>query len=91
MDAIRELPAGTVVAAEVNDGERVPAATARRSIRDRRLPGEGDFDIKGFVATVHATGYDGPWGVELLSQAIGDVGLRELARRVYEATIERIA
>ena len=105
MDAIRELPAGTVVAAEVNDGERVPGArasasepvggdpgaTARRSIRDRRLPGEGDFDIKGFVATVRATGYDGPWGVELLSQAIGDVGPRELARRVYETTIERIS
>jgi sugar phosphate isomerase/epimerase len=105
MDAIRELPAGTVVAAEVNDGERVPGArasasepvggdpraTARRSIRDRRLPGDGDFDIKGFVATVRATGYDGPWGVELLSQAIGDMGPRELARRVYDATIERIA
>jgi sugar phosphate isomerase/epimerase len=105
MDAIRELPAGTVVAAEVNDGERVPAArasasepvggdpraTARRSIRDRRLPGDGDFDIKGFVATVRATGYDGPWGVELLSQAIGDVGPRELARRVYDATIERFS
>jgi sugar phosphate isomerase/epimerase len=91
MNAIRELPAGTVVAAEVNDGERVLAARARRSIWDRRLPGEGDFDIKGFVATVRATGYDGPWGVELLSQAIGDVGPRELARRVYEATIAQIS
>jgi sugar phosphate isomerase/epimerase len=93
MDAIRDLPPGTVVAAEVNDGERVRAAPAhaRHSIRDRRLPGAGDFDIKGFVTAVHATGYDGPWGVELLSQAIGDVGPHELARRVYTATIEQIS
>jgi sugar phosphate isomerase/epimerase len=93
MDAIRKLPAGTVVTAEVSDGARVPRAraTARRSIRDRRLPGDGDFDITGFVAAVQATGYDGPWGVELLSQAVGDVGPRELARRVYEATIEEIS
>ena len=38
--AIRELPAGTVVAAEVSDGERDPRP-ARRSMRDRRLPGDG--------------------------------------------------
>src|SRR4029453_16774195 len=60
--AIGELPAGTVVAAEVSDGERRPGA--RRTLRDRRLPGDGDFDIAGFVAAVRATGFRGPWGVE---------------------------
>ena len=43
-------------------------------MRDRRLPGDGDFDIASFVAAVRATGFQGPWGVELLSAAIGDVG-----------------
>jgi len=87
MEAIRQLPLGSVLAAEVNDGERVPAdPSARRSMRDRRLPGDGDFDIAGFVAAVNATGYQGPWGVELLSAAIGDVGPDELARRAYQAT-----
>lgn len=90
--AIRELPAGTVLAAEVNDGASVPAdPSARRSMRDRLLPGDGDFDIAGFVAAVHATGYRGPWGVELLSAAIGDVGPADLARRAYQATIEHVA
>jgi sugar phosphate isomerase/epimerase len=103
--AIRELPAGTVVAAEVSDGERVPGARAsgasavnhgpgprpRRSMRDRRLPGDGDFDIAGFVAAVRATGFQGPWGVELLSAAIGDVGPAELARQAYRSTIEHLA
>lgn len=89
--AIRELPAGAVVAAEVSDGERSPGPGARRSLRDRRLPGDGDFDIAGFVAAVRAAGFQGPWGVELLSAAIGDVGPAELARRAYRSTIEHLA
>jgi sugar phosphate isomerase/epimerase len=89
--AIRELPAGTVVAAEVSDGERSPGPGTRRSMRDRRLPGDGDFDIADFVAAVRAAGFQGPWGVELLSAAIGDVGPAELARRAYRSTIEHVA
>jgi sugar phosphate isomerase/epimerase len=88
--AIRELPAGIVVAAEVSDGDAHPKPGARRTLRDRRLPGDGDFDIAGFVAAVRATGYQGPWGVELLSASIGDVGPDELARRAYQSAIERI-
>jgi sugar phosphate isomerase/epimerase len=88
--AIRELPAGTVIAAEVSDGETQRPA-AHRTLRDRRLPGDGDLDIAGFVAAVRATGFRGPWGVELLSAAIGDVGPDELARRAFRSTIERVA
>ncbi len=88
--AIRELPAGTVVAAELSDGARSLEPGARRTMRDRRLPGDGDFDIAGFVAAVRATGFQGPWGVELLSAAIGDVGPGELARRAYQSAIEQV-
>lgn len=87
--AIRDLLPGIVVAAELNDGERLHRS-GRRSMRDRRLPGHGDFDIAGFVAAVRATGYQGPWGVELLSAAIGDDGPGELANQAYEATIEYV-
>ncbi|HEX6195498.1 MAG TPA: sugar phosphate isomerase/epimerase [Jiangellaceae bacterium] len=89
-DAVRAIPGRWIGAVEISDGERLLPPGARRSIRDRRLPGRGDFDIAGFVAAVHATGYRGPWGVELLSAAIGDVGPGELARRAYQSTIEHV-
>jgi sugar phosphate isomerase/epimerase len=89
--AIRELPAGCVVAAEVSDGERSPRPGPRRTLRDRRLPGDGDFDIGGFVTAVRGMGFRGPWGVELLSAQIGDGGPAELARRAYRSTIEHVA
>jgi sugar phosphate isomerase/epimerase len=89
--AIRELPSGMVVAAEVSDGERKPGPGTRRSLRDRRLPGDGDFDIADFVTAVRAAGFQGPWGVELMSAVIGDVGPAELAGRAYRSTIEHVA
>jgi sugar phosphate isomerase/epimerase len=89
--AIRALPTGTVVAAEVSDGERTPRRGTRRRMRDRRLPGDGDFDIGAFVAAVRATGYQGPWGVELLSARIGDLGPADLAQRAYQSTIDHVA
>jgi sugar phosphate isomerase/epimerase len=89
--SIRELPPGTVVAAEVSDGELTPVPGARRSLRDRRLPGDGDFDIGGFVEAVRTTGFQGPWGVELLSAGIGELGPADLARRAYRSTIEHVA
>ncbi|HEY7223629.1 MAG TPA: sugar phosphate isomerase/epimerase [Micromonosporaceae bacterium] len=100
---IRALPTGCVVAAEVSDGPLPRVPGARRSLRDRRLPGDGDFDIAGFVAAVRATGFRGPWGVEVLSAVIGDLTLpddsaaraslelAELARRAYRSTIEHVA
>lgn len=33
----------------------------------RRLPGEGDFDLAGYLGALDALGYQGPFGVEVLS------------------------
>ena len=38
-------------------------------IHCRRLPGEGEFDLAGLIAATRAAGYDGPYGIEILSHA----------------------
>ena len=39
------------------------------SVDRRMLPGEGDLDVPGFVATMHELGWRGLWGVEMIAEA----------------------
>jgi sugar phosphate isomerase/epimerase len=56
-------------------------------INHRRLPGEGEFDIPGYIEACRAVGYDGPWGVEVLSAELRSLPLEEAAQRAYETTV----
>lgn len=51
----------------------------------RRIPGEGDYDLDGFVRAVLATGYDGPWGCEVLSEDYKRFPRRVAYGRVHRA------
>lgn len=53
----------------------------------RKLPGEGDFDVPSFLAHIAATGYDGLYGVEILSDELRRLTPAEAARRSYDATM----
>ena len=53
---------------------------------DRRLPGEGEFDIPGYVTALQAAGYEGPWGVEVLSVDLRSLPFEETFQRAYETT-----
>jgi sugar phosphate isomerase/epimerase len=60
----------------------------------RKLPGEGDSDVPAFLAAVAATGYQGLYGVEILSDEIRKLSPAEAARRSFQATMrqfERLA
>jgi sugar phosphate isomerase/epimerase len=56
------------------------------TINHRRLPGEGEFDIPGYVAALTDVGYPGPWGVEVLSAELRSLPIEEEFRRAYETT-----
>jgi sugar phosphate isomerase/epimerase len=55
-------------------------------INHRRLPGEGEFDIPGYIEACRAIGYDGPWGVEVLSAQLRALPIEEAFKRAYETT-----
>lgn len=57
----------------------------------RRLPGEGDFDIPAFLRAVADTGYDGLYGVEILSDAQRAMLPAEAAQRSFDATMAQFA
>jgi len=84
---IARLPRGAIAGAELDDGT---LETVDNPISDtldrRRFCGEGEFDLKGFIAAVQATGYDGPWGVEIISSQLRAMPLDEAAQRSYATT-----
>jgi sugar phosphate isomerase/epimerase len=47
----------------------------------------GDFDIKGFISLVRESGYHGPWGVEVIGEALLSMPLREVTERAFSTTL----
>jgi len=54
---------------------------------DRNLPGEGEFPIPEYVEALHAAGYPGPWGVEVLSAPLRELPIEEGFNRAYETAL----
>jgi sugar phosphate isomerase/epimerase len=52
----------------------------------RLVPGEGEFDLVGFLDTLTDVGYDGPLGVEVLSNELNRLPADEIVRRCAEGT-----
>jgi sugar phosphate isomerase/epimerase len=54
-------------------------------VNRRKLPGEGEFDIRGYVEVALDMGYSEPWGVEVLSEDLRALPLDDMYRRAYES------
>ena len=75
---------------ELDDAAKEPVGSLFEDTVDNRLLcGDGTFDLTGFVAVLRELGFDGPWGVEILSTSfrafpVGDAVklAAESARRV---------
>ncbi len=85
---ISAIPIRYITGVELNDGTlEAPWSLHEDTINHRRLCGEGEFDVKGLVRCVQGTGYDGPWGIEVLSQDLRARPLEEVAKRAFDTTM----
>lgn len=65
---VAELTADQVFVVELDDGAAEPVGSLWDDTLDRRrYPGRGDFGVPDFIDAILATGFDGPWGVEIIS------------------------
>jgi sugar phosphate isomerase/epimerase len=55
-------------------------------MNNRRLPGEGELDVTGFIRAVAATGFTGPWGIEMIARYFRELPLHEQVSSAYEST-----
>jgi sugar phosphate isomerase/epimerase len=83
---VARIPGHRIVAVEPDDAPREPEQDLLPdTFAGRRFPGEGDFDVAGFVRAIRATGFDGAFGVEMLSTAFRALSVEEATRRAYQS------
>jgi sugar phosphate isomerase/epimerase len=86
-DALRAVPGDRILGVQLSDGPAQPEANLiAATLRERRVPGEGDFDLAGLVATLGDLGAHAPIGVEVFSDALHALPPAEAAHRAGDAT-----
>lgn len=90
-DDLRRIPPRFVSWVELSDGPYEYAEDRLDEvINRRRLPGEGEFPIVGCVAVCRELGYEGPWGVEVLSEELRNLPIEQIFDRAYETTAAQL-
>jgi sugar phosphate isomerase/epimerase len=91
-DEIARVPWQFIVSVELNDGTfTAPWSLHEDTINHRRLCGEGEFDVRGFIDCVRKAGYTGPWGIEVLSGDLRKLPLEEVTDRAFKTTIAQFS
>jgi sugar phosphate isomerase/epimerase len=86
-DDLRRIPLEYLTWIELSDGqlENMPDRIDE-TVNHRRLPGEGEFDIPGYVDVAQDMGYSQAWGVEVLSEDLRNNPIERIFDRAYETT-----
>jgi sugar phosphate isomerase/epimerase len=85
---LNSIPLQHLVSVELNDGTfEAPWSLHEDTINHRRLCGEGEFDVKDFVDSMRKAGYQGPWGIEVLSEELRKRPLDELTTQSFNTTM----
>jgi sugar phosphate isomerase/epimerase len=87
-DALRAIPAARIVAVQLDDAaDAPPGAVPYEGTLDRRLPGDGVFDLVGLVRLLDRMGVTAPISVEIISPEHHALPLEDAARRAHETTL----
>jgi len=87
-DMLRAVPAERIFAVQFGDGprQRVDPDYYADCTRYREVPGEGEFDLAGFLGLLQETGARLPLSVEVISVDLQDRPAGEVARRLADGT-----
>ncbi len=86
LDALRAVPGDRVAAVQLDDAaaQRV-GPWLEDTTRRRRLPGQGSFDLTGFLRVLGAAGVTCPVSVEVLSDDLNALPVAQAARMAHDA------
>jgi sugar phosphate isomerase/epimerase len=82
------LDADQIFGVELNDAAAEVRGSLFEDTRDnRRLCGQGAQDVTGFIRTMQSIGFDGPWGVEILSAEHRALPVAEALRQAHTTAL----
>ncbi len=88
---LRRIPSGVLGWFELSDGHyRNLSDPVDETINHRELPGEGEFPIREYVAAARDAGYEGPWGVEVLSEKLRALPIDQIFDRAYQTAAAQL-
>ena len=77
-----------IVVAQIDDGPLTPVTDdyLAECTHYRAVPGDGEFDIAGFLGVLYGTGTTAPVSVEVMSDELDELPVRTAAERLATAT-----
>lgn len=93
LDELRAaLTPGMVFGVELDDAApAVVGSLFKDTVDHRLLCGEGTFDLDGLVAVLRDLDFDGPWGVEILSETFRALPVRDALDLAAKSTLTVLA
>ncbi len=90
LEQVRRIPPRFLMGVELNDARMDGSCILSDDANPRTFCGEGDFDLRGFINAISESGYDGPWGVEVIGEKLISMPLHELAQRAFDTTAAQL-
>jgi sugar phosphate isomerase/epimerase len=84
-DEVARIPGRYMVSVEL--GDNLKRSTEGYDPGARRYCGDGELDVAGFIAAVRATGYSGPWAVEVFNRDYTGRPLEQQDEDAYRTTM----
>jgi sugar phosphate isomerase/epimerase len=90
-DDLRRIPLPRLAWVELSDGfyENMDDPVDE-TVNHRQLPGEGEFPLPAYIAVCRELGYEGPWGVEVLSEDLRALPIEQIFERAYETSMSQL-
>lgn len=89
---LTRIPKECIISVELCDASQSQVGSLLEdTLHRRKLCGEGDFNIPDFIRAVLATGYNGPFGVEIISEEQRLRPLDEAAKLSFASAMNQFA
>lgn len=86
-EAIEQIPADKIFFLQLADAPALDMDVLSWSRHHRLFPGEGDFDLIGFMTHVMRAGYAGPWSLEVFNDTFRQTDTARTAAHAHRSLV----